>query len=65
MEGAVFDNAGDVVECASDANAPVVDVVAAKDWEGEYVAEGAPEAGDGESVEADNLEISFIILRTG
>ena len=58
VEGAVVvEDSGDVVECASDAKAPVPFV--AGDWEGGDVAEGASVAGDG-----DNLEISFVILWT-
>ena len=53
MEGAVVvEDSGDVVAHASDAIDPV------GDWEGEDVA------GDGESNEAENLEISFLILWT-
>ena len=63
VEGAVVvEDSGDVVECASDAKAPVA--VMAVDCEGEAVTEGSSVAGDGESNEADTLEISFIILRT-
>ena len=63
MEGAVvFDNSGDVVECASESKALVT--VVAVDSEDEDVAEGTVVAGDGESVNADSLEISFIILRS-
>ena len=52
VEGAVVvEDSGDVVECASDAKAPVPFV--AGDWEGASVA------GDG-----DNLEISFVIFWT-
>ena len=58
VEGAVVvEDSGDVVECASDAKAPVPFV--AGDWEGGDVAEGASVAGDG-----DNLEISFVIFWT-
>ena len=39
--------------------------VVAGDWEGEDVVEGASDAGDGESVEADNLEISCISIEFG
>ena len=52
VEGAVVvEDSGDVVECASDAKAPLPFV--AGDWEGGDVA------GDG-----DNLEISFVIFWT-
>ena len=58
VEGAVVvEDSGDVVECASDAKAPVPFV--AGDREGEDVAEGASVAGDG-----DSLEISFVIFWT-
>ena len=58
MEGVVvFEDSGDVVECASDAKAPISFV--AGDWEGGDVEEGASVAGDG-----DNLEISFVIFWT-
>ena len=41
-----------------------VETVVARYWEGEDVAKDAVVAGDGESVNADSLEISFIILRS-
>ena len=63
MEAAVFDHSGDVVECASESKALVT--VVAVDSEDEDVAEGpVVVVGDGESVNADSLEISFIILRS-
>ena len=56
---------GDVQAAVVVEDSEDVKAVVAGDWEGEDVVEGASDAGDGESVEADNLEISWVSIEFG